>query len=130
MANETDFVTDSPLIEDGVFTDWDGCKYLLPRRWTLCPECEGEGKTANPAFDGMPLCELDRSDREAFIHNYKSGVYDITCASCNGRTTVRGYSLAVLPKQQRDQYREMMDQYYIDRAQDRAERRATGCWYD
>lgn len=123
--------TNTALIWDGVWHFWDRqtkteIPVTLPERWTVCPECDGEGKIGNPAFNGMSLSELDADDRDDFMDGYTSGRYDVTCGHCKGRTTVKGYDLSVLTPEQRDQYQRDLDQHWSDFALQQAERRAEG----
>lgn len=121
--------TNNAIIWEGVWHSGDGEAHVFPACWTVCPDCDGEGKIGNPAFNGMSLSELDADDRDDFVHGYTSGRYDVTCSRCKGRTTVKGYDLAVLTPELREEYDRDLDQYYSDLALERAERRATGCGY-
>lgn len=126
--------TNTAIIWDGIFYFWNAQTdkdepIVLPECWAVCPDCKGEGKTGNPAFNGVSLSNMDAGERDEFLHNLNSGVYDVTCGSCHGRTTVKGYNLSVLTPEQRKEYERQLDDHYAHLAEDRAERRATGCWY-
>lgn len=66
----------------------DDVEVELPTRWEVCPVCDGAGKHVNPSIDCGGLTREDFED-EDFIEDYRSGVYDVTCSQCRGRTTVR-----------------------------------------
>jgi hypothetical protein len=57
-------------------------------KWVLCPVCEGDGKTVNPAIDCNGLTAEDFREDPDFAEDYWSGVYDITCRACNGHRVV------------------------------------------
>jgi DnaJ-class molecular chaperone len=54
------------------------------RKWTICPACDGEGTTINPAIDCHGLTREDFAEDPDFAEDYMSGVYNITCAACSG----------------------------------------------
>jgi len=60
----------------------------MRRKWIVCPVCEGEGKTVNPAIDCNGLTSEDFAEDPDFAEDYRSGVYDITCRACNGQRVV------------------------------------------
>lgn len=57
----------------------------LPTKKEVCPRCDGEGKHVNEAIDGNGLSaeDFDEAGPE-FREDYMSGVYDVTCRTCNG----------------------------------------------
>jgi RecJ-like exonuclease len=57
--------------------------------WMICPVCEGDGTTVNPAIDGNGLTAEDFSDDPDFREDYFSGKYDIQCRACNGTGKIR-----------------------------------------
>jgi hypothetical protein len=61
--------------------------------WIICPVCEGEGKTVNPAIDGngITASEMDEilNDDPEFIDDYIGGLYDIACRACGGSGKMR-----------------------------------------
>jgi hypothetical protein len=57
--------------------------------WLICPVCDGEGKTVNPNIDAHGLTAEDFREDPDFAEDYKSGIYDITCAACNGMRVVK-----------------------------------------
>ena len=60
----------------------------MKTKWIICPVCEGEGKTVNPAIDCNGLTAEDFNEDPDFRENYMSGMYDITCRGCNGQRVV------------------------------------------
>lgn len=60
----------------------------LPTRWQVCGLCDGDGKVVNPSIDCGGLSAEDFHDDPDFASDYFSGVYDVTCPTCAGRTTV------------------------------------------
>ena len=73
------------LLED--FEEEYGVK--LPTTWEVCHTCGGEGKHVNPDIDSHGLTAEDFYDDPDFAESYRSGVYDVRCYECKGRTTVR-----------------------------------------
>lgn len=57
--------------------------------WIVCPVCDGEGTTVNPNIDAHGLTREDFAEDPDFAEDYSSGVYDITCAGCNGMRVVK-----------------------------------------
>lgn len=64
--------------------------YTLPFKWAVCGRCYGKGTHVNEAVDGdgFTMEEWDEMGYE-FQGEYMAGVYDVTCTSCNGRTTLK-----------------------------------------
>jgi len=117
-------VVDSPIIWDGVYYASNGDAHIIPEVWEVCPKCEGAGRLANPAFNGMTADELDPVDREEFYKNYFAGVYDIMCFQCEGRTTVRAHDVSVLSPDIRAEYDAELESARLRAAQDAAWERA------
>lgn len=57
--------------------------------WTICPACEGEGKTVNPSIDAHGLTSEDFADDPDFAEDYFSGRYDECCRACLGAGKLR-----------------------------------------
>lgn len=72
-----------------VLTLEDGTTFVLPTRWAVCSVCGGEGHHVNPSIDAGGLSADDFHDDPEFAEDYMSGVYDVTCHRCGGRTTER-----------------------------------------
>ena len=96
------------LIIDGRWQSEDTTEYKLPKKWVVCPTCKGEGTCGNPAFDGMTADEIHPDDRDEFYKNYFSGVYDVTCPQCDGRTTVRDYDISRLEPKHREELEQQL----------------------
>jgi hypothetical protein len=60
----------------------------LPAQRIVCPVCDGEGMTVDPAIDGNGLTQEDFDQDPDFAESYMSGTYDICCAHCNGNKVV------------------------------------------
>jgi hypothetical protein len=58
-------------------------------KWIICPVCNGDGTTVNPAIDCNGLTKEDFDEDPQFAEDYRAGAYDITCRACNGRGSVR-----------------------------------------
>ena len=82
-------------------------------RWEVCPRCAGAGSHGNPAFDGAPISDFD----EEFLDGYFSGDFDVSCAECGGRTTVKVDDLSSLTPEQ-------FSSYEIERRQEAEDRHA------
>jgi hypothetical protein len=57
--------------------------------WLVCPVCNGEGTAVNPNIDAHGLTHEDFAEDPNFAEDYHSGIYDITCAACNGKRVVK-----------------------------------------
>lgn len=91
----------------------------LPWKWVLCPVCEGKGKHVNPAIDAGGLSGEMMDDVE-FLEGYASGVYDVPCNRCAGRTTVPETDWDALD----DARKALLEQQFRDEADWEAERLA------
>lgn len=60
----------------------------LPTRWEVCDVCDGRGTHVNPAIDCNGLTAEDFAEDPDFADEYRSGMYDVPCNRCGGRTTV------------------------------------------
>lgn len=59
--------------------------------WKVCPDCEGKG--TKDTLGAMTSDYLDEQfgnglEREEFMEQYLSGMFDKPCGYCEGRTTV------------------------------------------
>jgi hypothetical protein len=70
--------------------------------WMLCPVCNGEGTTVNPNIDANGLTADDFLEDPDFREDYMSGVYDITCAACNGLRVVKTERIVELAQNAED----------------------------
>lgn len=70
--------------------------------WLICPVCDGEGKTVNPNIDAHGLTAEDFREDPDFAEDYRSGLYDITCAACNGLRVVKRQHLRQLEQNAED----------------------------
>lgn len=70
--------------------------------WLVCPICNGEGKTVNPNIDANGLTYEDFNEDPDFREDYMSGVYDITCAACNGMRVLKRQRLKELEQNAED----------------------------
>ena len=59
-----------------------------PFEWIVCNLCQGKGKVVNPSIDASGLTAEDFHEDPDLAEDYRSGVYDIPCARCGGRTTI------------------------------------------
>lgn len=60
----------------------------LPRTRVVCPVCDGEGKHVNPAIDRNGISAEDFANDPDFEEEYRSGVYDVRCDTCDGRNVI------------------------------------------
>ena len=60
---------------------------VVPHRWEVCDVCEGKGTHVNPSIDAGGLSADMEQDFE-FMDDYRSGLYDVVCQTCQGRTTI------------------------------------------
>ena len=56
--------------------------------FVVCPVCQGRGNYVNPAIDSHGLTRDDFDADPDFYEDYRSGVYNIRCEGCEGRTTI------------------------------------------
>ena len=94
--------------------DGDYDEVELPTHFVVCPLCEGKGKHVNPSVDANGLGRGQMED-EDFMHDYMSGVYDITCNSCNGRRVVKGLDESRCTDGQLDEYyKQQQEQHDVE----------------
>lgn len=101
----------------------DGTTYevQLPTKWAVCDLCNGEGKHVNPSIDAGGLTNEDFYDDPDFLIDYQSGVYDIPCNHCHGRTTIRVVDEDAADPEDLKIYREQIEQDAYDRSVQLAE---------
>jgi len=92
-------------------TDAEGCdvEIELPWNWGVCPVCNGSGTHVNPNIDRNGLSEQDFHDDPDLEQHYRSGLYDIQCNGCEGRTTVPVIDKKRADPAQLKQYWEQLD---------------------
>jgi hypothetical protein len=78
----------------------------LPAEFKTCHTCRGRGKYVNPAIDAGGLSAEDMADPD-FRHDYMTGLYDITCATCGGKRVVPEVRRNQLSKEQQEALREL-----------------------
>jgi len=71
-------------------------------KWIVCPVCEGEGKTVNPAIDSHGLTREDFAEDPDFAESYMRGDYDITCRACMGQRVVTREQIRQLARHAED----------------------------
>lgn len=62
----------------------------LPRRWAICGECDGEGKTS-AHLGAFSMDELQEDPD--FCNDYFAGRYDRACPACKGSGKVKEINL-------------------------------------
>ena len=60
--------------------------------WVVCGGCEGRGQYVNPSIDSHGLTREDFDQDPEFHEDYVSGVYNIPCDLCKGRSVVPEFS--------------------------------------
>jgi hypothetical protein len=98
----------------------------LPTHWEICPVCQGEGKHVNPAIDAGGISGETFAEDPEFAEDYMSGVYDVVCNHCNGRTTVRAVDWDAMSEEDQKAFQEQLDEEAYSHAEHMAEIRA-GC---
>jgi RecJ-like exonuclease len=70
--------------------DGEETVHEFPSKKEVCHRCDGHGKHTNPAIDGNGITASEWADEwdEESRENYMSGVYDVTCETCNGLNVV------------------------------------------
>ena len=96
----------------------------VPTKWEVCPSCKGKGSSSAHlgAFTTEEMEELG----DDFKEDYLQGMYDRTCETCNGRTTVQTPDLNQMSQEDIDHYYTWLDREHQIRAIEAAERRM-GC---
>ena len=101
-----------------VMEDDDGLEETvkLPARYVVCGTCDGKGKHVNPSIDshGIGEEEWDRDWSHEDKENYHSGMYDIQCNECKGRTTTPSINHELVTKSMNKKWQEAL-QYEQDR---------------
>ena len=70
--------------------------------WVICPGCSGEGTCVNPSIDCNGLTQEDFDEDPDFAENYFGGLYDVSCAACEGTGKIRRSHLATLRERAAD----------------------------
>jgi hypothetical protein len=70
--------------------------------WLVCPVCRGNGETVNPNIDCNGLTREDFDEDPDFAEDYRSGVYDITCAACHGARVLKKWRIEELQQNAED----------------------------
>lgn len=90
------FVDEEPECDHDLDCDQDpDCKgtplepkvHTIHLKWEVCGTCEGKGSHVNPSIDAHGLSHDDFEEDPGFEEDYFSGVYDVKCYECGGRTT-------------------------------------------
>ena len=114
-----DWVLHFLYLEDKVHT--------IHLEWDVCGTCGGKGKHVNPSIDAGGLTHEDMYEAGPdFEEEYFSGVYDVKCYECGGRTT----SPVVDTNRTPEETTKYMNSYFEDEANHRAEvaaERRMGC---
>jgi hypothetical protein len=63
-------------------------EFVIPFRWEVCRTCDGKGKYVNPNIDRQGISPEEFAEDPEFFEDYRSGMYDIPCALCEGRRVV------------------------------------------
>lgn len=98
----------------------------IPAKADVCGRCDGAGTHDNPAFSNGFTSDEMYEMGDDFCEGYVSGVYDVQCETCKGRTTV------LVPDEDRadpdllERYYEWCDDMAAHYAECEAERRM-GC---
>ena len=113
-------------MKDVLWVDGGDCwiEKALPTRWEVCPVCEGRGTTVHPDIDKNGLSRADFEEDPDFADEYFSGLYDVPCWECGGRTTVEKVDWDQLTDDDAAAYREQLRDEAYARAEERAERLA------
>lgn len=60
----------------------------VPAKYELCRTCQGRGQHVNPSIDSHGISPDEFEEDPDFRDDYLSGVYDVDCYDCDGRTTL------------------------------------------
>ena len=71
-------------------------------QWIICVACDGEGTCVNPDIDANGLTAEDFDEDPDFAEAYFDGAYDVTCAACGGRGSIRRSHLNTLRQHAED----------------------------
>ena len=114
-------VNEDNMIADVIINDENIGKVHVS--YEVCPTCRGKGKHVNPNIDahGIPAEEFYGNPR--FEHDYKSGMYDVSCNECNGERVVpRPNPMGEDEKDVFDRFQEHLNALRERRAERAAER--------
>lgn len=62
-------------------------QHVLRLKYEVCTTCGGKGSHVNPSIDAHGLTREDFDEDPDFEEEYQSGMYDVSCYECGGRTT-------------------------------------------
>lgn len=71
-------------------------------KWMICVACDGEGTCVNPNIDANGLTAEDFAEDPDFAESYFDGDYDVRCAACAGRGSIRESHLETLRQNAED----------------------------
>ena len=66
-------------------------------KYTVCPECEGEGSASNFTFTSSDMDDWfgdDHGARSEFVSDYRARLHDLPCPCCHGQRVVTQDGLA------------------------------------
>ena len=95
-------------------------------KWEVCGTCEGKGKHVNPDIDSQGISSEDFGQDPDFAEDYFSGIYDVRCYECKGRTTSFVVDWGALTAEQRKELESRLQEATDSRAEQLAELRM-GC---
>ena len=99
--------------------DADGLEIEIPKKFEVCPRCEGAGKHTNPSIDGNGLSREDFDADPDFEEDYFNGVYDVSCEECHGKRVIEVGDLEAMTDEVREAYKAAVE-WEVNYAEERA----------
>jgi RecJ-like exonuclease len=75
-------------------------------KWSICPTCSGEGKSSAYLGDFSPEEMLEDPD---FSEDYRTGMYDRRCDTCNGTGKVTSEDLRRRANRRQELYQQWLE---------------------
>ena len=91
----------------------NGDKLILPTHWEVCPVCDGRGTHVNPSIDSGGISGETFANDPDFADSYFSGVYNVPCHHCGGRTTSQEVDWDAMSEEHQDAYQAQLDEDYL-----------------
>ena len=97
--------------------DCDEERLIVPAKFEVCGQCQGNGTHVNPSIDGHGLTREDFDADPDFEEQYFSGVFDVRCYECKGERVVKVPNWDAMTEEQRERVEDhwrCMEEHYAE----------------
>ena len=99
--------------EGGYDDDGEPIVARIPVTFTVCTTCDGKGSYVNPNIDRNGIDPQDFHDDPEFSADYRSGMFDLPCAHCEGLRVIPVPIDEAMQKQVQEG-NDAMEEYYSE----------------